>query len=333
MEDTQTTGGNTPETPPLTFESAYAADTSPVSTDTTAQTTTPPAAAVPASPQDLPQPTDDRSPYVTRARFDEVNGRMKTAEEWKQQRGWAEQVDQQTYAEMSKWYQRAAQDPEDFFGESILEHPRAVEILQSVIGRMSGHAVHGERLMSLAGSALAKGRGQQAAPAAVDLNPIAVELADGRVIQVHTAEQVAAREQQLIAQQDQKYAPALQTAAELKQEREQAAVSAATTKWMGEFYPQIESLPNYAEVKPKMAADLDAMIKAGQVGDNTFDLENAVRSLYIKHALPLRDATAQSRQLDDLQRKAAASTGINPGSAAPTSPRRPMSFDDKSLKW
>lgn len=313
--DEQLTGGNSDTTPPLTFADAYAADTSPVSEPSTAQPT-PPAAAQPGS---VPEPTspqtpDNRSAYIPRSRFDEVNTRMTAAEERAQKLAWAESIDQATLNESLQWYGQYKGDP--------------VEFVQSLIAKMQAHPEHGAKLRSIAARTLGT-RQQPAQPAAVDMTPTAVQLEDGRTVQLYSAEQLSAREAALQARLTEQFAPAMTVAEEMAQAKREKEADTFASGFLGD----VRKLPNFTDVEPQIKKDLAAMIQAGQVGDHPKELENAVRSLYLKHGLSKLTATAQSSHLDHLQKLATASTGINPGSAAPTSPKRPRSFNDPSLTW
>ena len=126
---------------------------------------------------------------------------------------------------------------------------------------------------------------------------------------------------------------AMSAAEKMQQKAEQAEREQEATTFATGFLSDVRTLPNFKDVEPQIKKDLAAMIQAGQVGDHPKELENAVRSLYLKHGLSKLTATAQSAHLDQLQKRATASTGINPGSATPTSPHRPKSFNDPSLKW
>jgi hypothetical protein len=317
MEE-QLTGGNSDTTPPLTFESAYAADISPVS-DTPVTDAAPPAAATPAVQDSTPpQTTDDRSPYIPRTRFDEVNTRLKTAEERATKLAWAEQIDQQTLSEAI-----------GFFGQYKGDR---VEFIQQLIAQAQAHPEDSAKLRSIAARTLGT-RTQPAQPPAVDMTPTAVQLEDGRTVQLYSAEQLAARESALQARLTEQFAPAMSAAEKMQQKAEQAEREQEATSFATSFLADVRTLPNFKDVEPQIKKDLAAMIQAGQVGDHPKELENAVRMLFLKHGLSKLTATAQSQQLDSLQKRAAASTGINPGSAAPTSPRRPTSFNDPSLKW
>jgi hypothetical protein len=317
--DDVTPGGNSDTTPPLTFEQAYAADASPAS-DPSPEQPAPPAAEQQGSVQESkpPQTTDDRSAYIPRSRFDEVNKRMTAAEERAQKLAWAESIDQQTLNEAVGFFGQYKGDPVDF--------------VQQLIAQMQAHPEHGAKLRSIAARTLGT-RQPQAPPPAVDMTPTAVQLEDGRTVQLYSAEQLAAREESLQARLTERFAPAMSAAEKLQQRADQAEREHEANTFATSFLADVRTLPNFKDVEPQIKTDLARMIQAGQVGDHPKELENAVRSLYLKHGLSKLTATAQSAQLDTLQHRARAATGVNPGSATPTSPRRPTSFSDPSLKW
>jgi hypothetical protein len=315
----ETTQTETPATPALTFEDVYAADASSASDPSEQSSLTPPAAGQPGAAPESPQ-VEDRSPYIPRARFDEVNTRLREAETFKQQYEWAAQVNPQDLAEVVQIAKLSKDDP--------------IAYVQQFIADLQADPKYGAQLRSLAARALSHREAAPAPqPAPVDMTPTSVQLEDGRVVSLYSAEQLAAREQLLLSQVDQKYAPALQTAAELKSERELAVATRQADTFASDFLTEVRALPNFKSVELQIKSDLQQLIAQNQVGDHPAELRDAVRSLYLKHALPTLQRTAQSAQLDSLQRTAAASSGINPGSAAPTSPRRVKSFDDPSLKW
>ena len=63
------------------------------------------------------------------------------------------------------------------------------------------------------------------------------------------------------------------------------------------------------------------------------DLDAALNRAYRGVVAPTLTQKAQAKLLDNLQQKATASTGVNPGSAAPSTPSSPRSFHDASLQW
>jgi cell envelope opacity-associated protein A len=124
----------------------------------------------------------------------------------------------------------------------------------------------------------------------------------------------------------------------LRDAREQAAASKAADEFATSLTGELSQLQGFTkEHGPAIAEEVKRIIAQYPKGDPRTDtpefLEAATFRAYTKVVLPTLTRQAQSAQLDTLQRTAAASSGINPGSAAPTSPRKVTSFDDPSLKW
>src|SRR5690349_16067468 len=106
----------TPEAP-LTFEAAFAVDASSASDPASTSTTTPAAEqqeTTAAATSPTAGESDDRSPFIPRTRFDEVNAERNTLRQWKEQRAWAEQINQEHFNTMAQVYSRAYSDPRGF---------------------------------------------------------------------------------------------------------------------------------------------------------------------------------------------------------------------------
>lgn len=305
-----------------TFEQAFASDASPASA-TPEQSNSATAAAQPATTQEQPQQDDERSPFIPRARFNEVNERMKAAEEWRKSRAWAEQLDEAHYREMAQWYQRADQDPITFATEYI--------------AGLQQHPTYGPQLRSLAARTLAQGRGQteEQEPAP----NVAITDAQGNVVgHTYDAETLAKRDairdarliQQVVQQVEQRFSPVVKTVEQVQAERTKAAAE----QFGRTAYDQLKSLPQFEQHKADIAKALEATQLPPDASEELVLM--AAKAAYAQVVLPrLQSATtqqAQSQLLDNLHQKAAASS-VNPGSAAPTSPRRIDSFYSKDLQW
>lgn len=294
-----------PSAAPATFAEAFAADASPAPAPPE-QTTDATAAAQPAPAQETPQQSDEREPFIPRQRFDEVNGKLSELKQWKEQRAWADQIDQQTFAQMAEWYQRAHSDPLAF--------------TTSLIAELQNHPTYGPQLKSLAARTLAQ-RGQAAGP---DLSNLVIDLGNGQTIPLGDLKS------QWMREVEQKFAPLQQTVEQVTAERQKAeAQSFATTS-----IQQLRQLTGFKEHEAEIKAELQKIKLPEDAGPELVLL--AAQAAYAR-VVPakLQQSTAQSAQsqlLDNLQRKAAASS-VNPGSAAPSSPRRVESFTDPSLKW
>lgn len=314
------TDGNTAvaeSTGPTTFAEAFAADASSAS-EPSSQSPTPADAEVPPTAQESTPATEDRSPYVDRKRFDGVNERMKAAEDWKTRYafldghdpGLVQQLLQQaqTFVPIAQMYQN---DKAAFLRQLANDDPNLIAEMARV---------------------LASRRNQ--APAEPQLVPVALE--DGTVVQMprNPQEWLAFHQQQWMQQVEQKMAPAL-TAAQKAQEAELTAQSekAATDFVDGEM----GKLPGFKENLDEIGKAVLAAVQ--QLPPNDPRLQNAefLKALtyraYTQVAVPRISQASQSQTLDHLQRKAAASTAPNPGSAVPTTARDIKSFNDPRLQW
>jgi hypothetical protein len=285
--------------PPATFAEAFAADASPAS-DTPAQTTDAAAAEQPTTAQeDSSQQSDDRSPFIPRQRFDEVNGKLNELKTWKEQRAWAEAVDQQTFAQMAQWYQQAHADPLAF--------------ATNLIAELQQHETYGPQLKSLAARTLA----QRQAPAGPDLEGVVIDLGNGQSIPL------SALREQWMAQVRKEFEPIAQTVQQVNSDRQAAeAKSFATTS-----LTELRQLPGFKDHEPAIKAELGKMKLPADAGPDLVLL--AAQAAYAR-VVPakLQQSTTQSAQsqlLDNLQRKAAGNS-VNPSSAAPSTPRRIDSF-------
>ena len=335
MPDTATAVASAPDTgstasttsaAPTTFAEAFARDDSPTS-QTSESSTTPPAAAQPGTEPSSPQHPDDRSPFIPRARFDEVNNNLRELKAWKEQRAWAEQVQPEQFREMQTWFQRAAQDP--------------VAFTEQLIQDLNAHPVHSQALRSLAAKALASGRGQ--APATMPEPDVAITDGNGQVVGMTYSEKgLAARDafltQQILAKVNEQYAPVAQTYQDVKAEREQLQMETAANKWRDGFTKEMSTeYQGFTENKQAIGQEVVRILKQyspddPRTNDQAF-LEAVTLRAYHKVVGPLRAQAAQSQVLDSLQQKAGAAATVNPGSAAPSSPANITSFNDPRLAW
>lgn len=303
MDDTASAVNDAPapSAAPVSFAEAFASDASPAS-DPSQQTTTPSAAEQPTSDaQAQPQQSDERSPMIPRPRFDEVNAKYNELKTWKESRAWAEQVDQQTFTQMAQWYQQAHTDPLTF--------------ATNLIAELQTHPVHGQALRSLAARTLAQGRGgSQPAPA---LDGIAIDLGNGQ--QVTLGDLKA----QWLQEVRNEFQPVAKTVREIETERAQLQAKAQADEFASGFFKELSQLPNFADHKAAIAQEVQAMQLAS---DHPAEVQAATLRAYLKVVLPTLSQKAQSQLLDNLQQKAAASTSVNPGSAANATSRRYDSF-------
>lgn len=322
MEGNTTTG-------PSTFAEAFAADASSASTTSetpqgavsaSADATVPPAADG-ASPDGQPQqpagePPKERWPDI-------LNNQRKAAKEealaeWRQQYGWAEQADRAAIEQAVKIGQLYSQDRAGYIRQ-ILAEAAADQALAPIV-------------RSEAARLLSQGRGQQAA-APVDLQPIPLQLEDGRTLPLYTAEQLTALKQQWADELRKEFQPAMQTAEQLKAAQEQYARQQEAQTFATSTFGELSKRANFKELQPQIA---ERLAKMQLTSDHPAEVRAAAFQIYLDLVEERRTGDlqkAQSQLLDNLQQKAAASTSPNPGSAAPSTPKRITSFNDPALTW
>lgn len=306
-----------------TFADAFAPETSPVS-ESSSPTNDATAAAQPAADGVTPTGTDERSPFIPRARFDEVNTRLNELKQWKEQHGWVEDAQK-----------RAAFDQAVQIGQ-LYSTDRAGYIRQLLAEAVTDPAL-AQVVRSEAGRYLAGTRGQGALqpspPPAIDLKPIPVQLEDGRTIPLYSQEQIDAVLEQRMAKFREELQPTVQTAKQLQDERRAVAEKAEADEWATGFLANLQKLPDFKALEPEVKQRLSQVqLRSG----HSAELEAAAYRIYLELTNQRQASTiakAKSDQLDDLRRHAAASSAPNPGSAAPTTPRSPRSFHDPSLQW
>lgn len=313
------TGGNSaPASPaPSSFAEAFASEQSP-SPDPVDSSTTPPAAETPGTETAAsPQQADERSPFIPRDRFDEVNTKFKTLQEWKDKYAWAEREDVQQVIQM---VQASKGDPMAFFAQQFSE--------------LSGHPVFGPQLRSFLGQQFAGLRTSKASESASQEPQPDVAIYDQQgqeVGRTYSAKALAEREaflkQQWLQEVKQSLAPELDTVKTIAQERQQAAAKAEADGFASTFMQELSSIPGFDQKThgPLLAAELAKL----QLGPDTHPavVEAAARKALLTVVLPTLGQKAQSTLLDTLKHKAAASTSVNPNAAAPSTPRSITRFD------
>lgn len=316
-------GGNTASAPaaPTSFAEAFAADASPAS-NPPAQSNDAAAAAQPTTETGTTPAADERSPFIPRQRFDEVNTKLAEHKEWRDKHGWAETVDRAQVDQAVRIAQMYQQDRAGYLRSVLAESladPQLAPLIRSELGR----ALAGQRQAGV----------EDSEPQA----DVPVDFGDGKIVRFYSAEQQAKREawlqKQWMGQVEQKMAPALSAAEKLKQ----AEAKEQATTWSSGFVGELAKYPGFSEHKAAIYQDVSRQLAQSGASDDPAFLEAATLKAYTRIVLPtLAQKTAQqaeSRLLDNLQQKAAASTSPNPGSAAPTTQKPITSFHDKALTW
>jgi hypothetical protein len=314
---------------PTTFAEAFAADVSPASEPTDSADASATAAAQPEqtgadNSQTSPETTGERSPFIPRARFDEVNTKLNELKTWKEQRAWADGVDGAQFDQMRQWYARAATDTQGF----------AINLLDELLNS----PVHAQGIRSELARRL--GTRPQRAETPADGMPdadVAITDANGNVVgKTYSAEKLAQRdaylERQFMAKVEQQFGPKLKTLDDVQAERQQMQAQHAAQEFGKSFHQELSALPLFEEHKQAIGQTLKGM---QLTSDHPAEVKAAAYQAYYRVVGPKLKNGGQTKQdvMADLQRKAAASTSVNPSAASSAAPRSPSSFFDKDLKW
>lgn len=316
--ETTVAGGNSAETSgassPTTFAEAFASDASPAP-EPSQQSTDATAAAQPTTAAESPQQPDERSPFIPRARFDDVNTERNTLKQWKEQHAWVETP------EALEAVQRIARSQ---------GNPMA--LLTELVRDLSPHPEYGPQLRSFFGQqfgALRQRQVQSPDPSAEALVPdVVIHNDQGQEVgRTYSAEKIAALKQQWLQEVRQSLEPDLRTVKTIQQERETAAMTEQANQFATSLVEEFKGIPGFDPKThgPLLAAEI-AMLQLPQNAHPAV-VEAAARKALLKAVLPTLGHKAESALLDNLQRKAAANSSVNPGSAAPSTPRSITRFD------
>jgi hypothetical protein len=241
-----------------------------------------------------------------------VNTERNALKQWKEQFGWAESADRQAIEQAVQIAQLYQTDRLGYARQLLSEmssDPQLGPQLRSELARMLGT------------------RSAAPAPEGPNLDGLVIDLGNGQTVPLK------ALKESWLGEAEQKFAPVVQTAKQLQEERAQAQKAHEATEFARGFLADLQKRPDFESLKPEIAKRLAAERLAS---DHPSEVRAATYRIYMELSDQHRTqsiAQAKSDQLDDLQRRAAASTSPNPGSAAPSSPRSPKSFYDPALKW
>mgnify|MGYP001586935282 CR=1 FL=1 len=327
--DAPSPGGNTNAERP-TFEQAFAADASPASgTPDAAATASPEGPAAAATGADAP--ADDRSPFIPRARFDEVNTSLKDARAKMDALKWAEQVNPEAFSQVHGWYEKAKADPEGFLLGEFLSQADPMSLIDKLLQQVQTHPQHQAALKSFIGRKLAQQR--QSQPEAEP--QFLVPQADGSVVVDMAAlpKWQAWQKQQILQSVSGEIQPLKERLAaedkRIETERQAQAVTEFATQTSQDAltWPGMDN----EAIRSEVAQEYWRRVEHKKLTNEQLQIE--LNAAWRAVAVPKLSAKSESTLLDSLQRKAHASTGVAPGSAASAGTGRPKSFDDPSLQW
>lgn len=290
----------------------------PVASSAPVETTAPPEAATiaPAVDATVAPSTDLKTgpiPFdVHKTALD--NARAKAVAEWDQQYGWAKQVTPQEFQQVAAMAKRASADP--------------IGYLQDFVKELQNSPEHAAQLRSFAARELARRQTAQ-----VETEPIAdlpIQLEDGRVVHLFSAEQQAKREaylqKQWQASLDQKLQPLQQSHDQQQQALAAAQREQAVTHFVSTTYDDLKTWPGMdQEANQKAVASALAQVRIDS--DDPREVTLALNAAYRHAVLPTLQRTERQAVLTTLHQQANGNT-VNP--AQPTK-AVPKSWDDMSI--
>ena len=296
-------------------EDSSASTPDPASPDTasaTADATVPP---VDASTPDGTTPTAGAPPQE---RWDTIlaNARAKAAEEAVAPLAWAKDVSPQEF-------QQIRQIAAHFSKGDV------VTGLQEMIAEARKDPAVEAQIRSFAAKTLA----QRSQPP-VNQEPQAdlpIQLEDGRVVHLYSADQQAKREaflqQKWMQEMRQELQPLQQTHETLQAERKALAQQQEISQFVTSTFEDVKTWPGMDDVANQKAV-AHALAQIQLKSDDPREVSLALNAVYRQTVLPTLNSRAQSTLLDSLKTKASASSSVNPGSAAASSPRAVSRFSD-----
>lgn len=273
--------------------------------------------------QDSGEQQQDREPFIPRDRFDEVNTKLKEAREFRDRYGWAEGLDPQAVQTMREWFGRASADPRAFalqLVDELAQTPEHAQYLRSEMARRLG----------------TRAKAGEASTDEAEPQPD-IDVTDGQgniVGKTFSDKQLAKRdeyrERQLMSRFEQQYGDRFKTLDQLQQQHEAQAAQAKADQFASSFAAELSKLPLFDQHK----ADVGQYIKAHPpTSDEPGEVKANALMAYWAVVGPKLNGSGKSEVLADLQRKAKANTGVNPGASSSASPPNITDFDDPRLEW
>jgi hypothetical protein len=279
-----------------------------------------PAATPDGSPQQPPGPIPfDRHQAIL------ANQRQEAVTKFLTEQGLAGYAPEQLKA-IAPWIQKASTDPEGFLIGELTSHPDPVGLLRQTLQRLQTDPRHAATIRSLVGQAMQSLRGQ---PTQTPPPMVKVQFDDGSIVDMprDPGAWLQYHQQQWLKQMDDRFAPVTQTVDQLREQQQAAAQAAQVDSFVQSRTQDILTWEGMNEPANQKAL----AVEMGKIAIDPWDfagIERAANIAYRRVVVPTIRARSESQLLDRLKTQAAASTGINPGSAAPSAARPITKFSD-----
>jgi IS30 family transposase len=150
---------------------------------------------------------------------------------------------------------------------------------------------------------------------------------DGRTVGMYSADQIAALRDQWLQTVKQEFQPVTETMEAYKAQVAASEHARQVTAYVDTTTADVQTWPGMEDPETRKAV-AEELSRTRVAEDDPREISLALNAAYRKVVLPKLASKSESSVLDTLRRKAAASSSVNPGSAAPTSPRPIKSFSD-----
>jgi len=276
-------------------------------------------ATVPPADQSDPNGVTPTAGAPPQERWDAIleNARAKAREEAIAPLAWAKDIPQQEFQQIQT------------LARNLYGGGDPVAGLQTLIAEMRKDPAIESQIRSFAARTLAQ-RSQPQAAVAQEPSLVPVQLEDGRVVRMPEDPQawLAWHQQKWMQGVEQKLQPLQQTHETLQAERREIQETNEWNSWQSQQVSDTLTWPGMdnPEIRAQFAKEVERNIMGRDIKRD--QIEREIDKAYRRVVVPNLSQRAQSTLLDTLKQKAAASTSVNPGSAAASTPRQVTRFSD-----
>lgn len=228
---------------------------------------------------------------------------------------------------IAPWIQKASTDPDGFLLGELTSHADPVGLVRQALKQLQNDPRHAGTLRSLVGQAMQQLRGPGQAPQAPPM--VKVQLEDGSVVDMprDPGAWLQYHQQAWLKQLDDKFAPVTQTVTQLREQQQAAERQLQVDHFVTTTHQDVLTWPGMADTANQRAVAAE-LAQARIDANDPREVALAVNAAWRKVVAPTLSSNAERALLDKLKTNAAAATGVNPGSAAPSASRPVTKFSD-----